>query len=509
MRTSCRRFHIGIDGQAIMAPLPLAPAQPHVPAWKKLGLKLKYATDEPSTSPGTLQVTASTNDRKCQRADSGSLVAPPILDGIKAKTSGKKRKLRDKSDPAPAWTGKQSDSSPQPSFPISTEATKLKSSLPPPPPTTPGLKARKSVSFTPETKTEDGDSTRELFMQWVSEQKTADPSFEVPEYIPPPTLLSETSAEPSPSNQSEQSSKVNKLKRPNARAKTESRGKDKLNRNSQRSTGNPRISVALEYLTAFTTSPSNWKFSKNHQKYLWKHLFDLDAIPSSYDFDLYKYLLGLKGTSSRQRLRSTALQKREENEMWLSDLLDAEIGDDARGRKRKREEYDNAWKREKARLEDHENAKEEHDKVMKKWEFRGQQYTDWEKKVMYRRRAETVLWAIGEKEPIDLISEGEEVVANGNTFNGSAVVDAKANGCRLMANQNNGKRKRKRKRRTTGVPDDESSSSSSSSEPSSDEEGHKAKTIMMKALSSNAEAKNSGSEVTSSDSESESGSESD
>ena len=44
-------------------------------------------------------------------------------------------------------------------------------------PITSGHKRRKSVTFTPETKTEDGDSTKQLYNGWIAKHPTQGPNF--------------------------------------------------------------------------------------------------------------------------------------------------------------------------------------------------------------------------------------------------------------------------------------------------------------------------------------------
>ena len=443
-----------------MASLP-ALVQPHVPAWKKVGLKLKYAKDNPSTLLGTCPATESVTESKFNPEGADGIRNVLESDAVKPRYSKKNKRSHAGLEEASFPSKRSAYNASKPDTITSSEPGPSKSS---PRASTPALKSRKSVSFTPETKTEDGDSTKELFAQWATEQKAADPSFTLRKSASA-LNLGTAASDLSTSIHFDQSPKAKKPKKP----KTKKSSKVKSNEPSQPSTNKTAIAPALNYLITFTKSSSDWKFSKNHQKYLLKHLFDLDKIPDFYDTDIYKYLLGLKGASSRQRIRSSALHIRKDNEMWLSDLLNAELGDDERGRKRKREAYERAWKKEKERAVDSEHEREERDREKKRWMLDGKQYTDWEKKALERKRAETVLWSIGEVETIDHTSEVHGGQEKRKMSSSVVVADSKANGARLVEGQMKGKRRRKRKRRTTGVPDDESSSSSSS-ESNSDEE---------------------------------------
>ena len=437
-----------------MASVP-ALVQPHVPAWKKIGLKLRYAKEEPASLLGTGVAAGYVTQTRCNLEDRPN--ARNTLDTSSSQVRPSKRNKRSnvESHQASLPTNRSAQIASNPSTAISTEPTPSNSL---PSTSLPVLKNRKSVSFTPETKTEDGDSTKELFAQWVIEQKSADPSFKLHESAALPklgTVASKLSA----SAHLDPQLGVRKSKKPKLKAKS----KVKSGKPSQLSTNT--APAALNYLNTFTASPSEWKFSKNHQNYLIKHLFDLDKIPSSYDPEIYKYLLGLKGASSRQRIRSTALQVRRDNEMWLSDILNTELAGDEKAQRRRREAYEEAWKKEKGRLEDLEHEREEDHREGKKWKLEGKQYTDWEKKVFERKRAEAVLWSVGEIDTVDLSSETQGSADSGSSRAG-ATADPQVNGTRPAHGQVKGKRRRKRKRRTTGVPDD----SSSSSEPNSDEE---------------------------------------
>ncbi|VUC20239.1 unnamed protein product [Clonostachys rosea] len=68
------------------------------------------------------------------------------------------------------------------------------------------------------------------------------------------------------------------------------------------------LKPALEYLRLWKTSRESWKFNKNHQSSLIKHIFDgPDSIPSSDVEAFYEYIKDLKGYV-RTRLRETAME---------------------------------------------------------------------------------------------------------------------------------------------------------------------------------------------------------
>ena len=426
------------------------PAAVHIPAWKRLGLKLKNAKDEPGPISNIIaaHVPEPSNKRK-------------VVDGGHAEKHAKKIKKSD-SKPRNALVDR-SNQKDDISAVVTQDQVHSLDSKPTPVPKTPTITKRKSVTFAPDAKTADGDSTKDLYDRWLANQKTTDAEFDPATAAPAlkirsPIPKSQTSSTTLPSTEAtsvpKKTKKKKKKKRKTKPKSTTLKPEQTLTSASQPQPGVPEKAAdsqphpALVYLTEYHTSPSTWKFSKNYQKYLLKNLFSLDRVPSSYESALQAYLPGLKGTSARQSLREAALRIREEDNMWLSEII-------ARGRgpeweaKRKREQYERAWKREKDRLEEIEDLRE--------WE-EGKEEFEW--KVQKRRRAEEVLGVIGEAET--QLAGGVKTSTAGTTGGtgarkrqGGASVDG---GPVVPA-----KKKRKRKRRTTGVPDDEDSSSSSSS----------------------------------------------
>ncbi|KAG8677338.1 hypothetical protein FPOAC2_03464 [Fusarium poae] len=79
----------------------------------------------------------------------------------------------------------------------------------------------------------------------------------------------------------------------------------------------PQVSTdlkpALEYLSLWKSSRDSWKFNKNHQSNLIKHVFDADGIPASDIETFYDYIQDLKGFV-RMRLRETACEVRDKDQ---------------------------------------------------------------------------------------------------------------------------------------------------------------------------------------------------
>ena len=432
---------------------PVQPAAQHIPAWKRLGLKLKNAKEEPGPTSNS---TAAHVPEPSQKRK--------VLDHRHAVKYAKKAKKSEKtlSNPPDALVD-GSDQKDDISAVVTQDQSNSLDSESASIPKRPIITKRKSVTFAPEAKTADGDSTKDLYDRWLASQKKTNAEFDPTTTAPAlkihsPITKSRKSLTTLPVAEAMnlQKRKKKKKKRKTKSKSTTLKPEQSLTSSSQSQPGPPKIATdnqphpALLYLTEYPTSPSTWKFSKNYQKYLLKNLFSLDRVPSSYELALQAYLLGLKGTSARQSLREVALRIREEDNMWLSDIIAKGRGPEWEA-KRRREQYEWAWKREKDRLEEIEDLRE--------WEG-GTEEFEW--KAQKRRRAEQVLGAIGEVET--QFAGGVKTSTAGNPGTGARKRQGEASvneGSLVPA-----KKKRTRKRRTTGVPDDEDSSSSSSSSSS-------------------------------------------
>ncbi|KAI6713121.1 hypothetical protein PZA11_003737 [Diplocarpon coronariae] len=225
----------------------------HIPAWRRLGLKLKSAQNTLSTD--------STNDTtKRKRA---SLVDTPLK---KFKTNPKVPKE----------------------------------------PVTPQLARRKSVTFTPETKIDDGDSIKQLFNSWKLEQQAQDPSFEFgnsnPAFqIPPPPQVEE---QVDASLLDEKERRLKRVKKSTAEKPSKAKShKPKKIVKPLKVSSRP----FLQYLRQYCESRDDWKFNKNHQNHLLKHAFNVDVVPPDHAHFLIEYVKGLQG-GVRTRLRDIALE---------------------------------------------------------------------------------------------------------------------------------------------------------------------------------------------------------
>ena len=419
--------------------------QKHVPAWKKLGLKLKFAKEEPEDSQPYANGTIKRKRRKAFAEEDTTVENLPVERSAKKIKKSKLRaeetgeavngkgtshdigeeKVRTKiknamssidrsveavnGDPNPSdeptKVERSSKKVKKSKVKTDTSAVSINSrlsgadgqetSLPPASKNTPISKG-KSVSFTPDTKTSDGDSVKGLYKTWIAKQIATDPSFDPSTVSPalrsiiPSTVASLESTSPTiPTSISNSKLTTTDNKKSTKKKKT------RLPKTSSGS-GPSRFDPVLTYLTTHRTSPQTWKFSKPHQNQILKHLFSLKHIPPSYDPALLPYIRGLKGTSARLRIRKEALAVREENGKWLaSEPLESERMENetaAQCNARRRRDYEAAVVRIKQTLEEQEDEREERES-----ELLGE-YEEWEERLQKRRRAEVVLWGVGEDE---------------------------------------------------------------------------------------------------------------
>ncbi|KAF2197393.1 hypothetical protein GQ43DRAFT_208575 [Delitschia confertaspora ATCC 74209] len=172
--------------------------------------------------------------------------------------------------------------------------------------TPPALNRRKSVTFTPDTKTSDGNSAQNLFKIWAAEQKRAGADFtlaEAAQFVPPPKVhpangVSAPALEPKPA-------KDEKAKKPKKKdEKTADNGVTKLtpakpankSEADQANNTNKRDpSYYLSYLSGFQNSRDTWKFSKPKQIALLKNALNMYRVPPEYTEALVQYTEGLQG----------------------------------------------------------------------------------------------------------------------------------------------------------------------------------------------------------------------
>lgn len=212
----------------------------HVPAWKRLGLKLKYANEDSSTTEGSPQVHEKGQKRKHNSVlnDSGNSI--PSAKKIRTNDDVSNSKTPDTPSKVTSAAGKTT---------LEDTAT----------PNLSELRRKKSVSFSADTKDDDGDTAQNV----------------------PVTVPGSPGSTP---------------------RKPKREKKSKADRQSSASQL-PRKSVdALDYLNQHFHDRGTWKFNKNRETWILKHALSTDVIPSDHNAQLAGYIHGLKSTGARSRL---------------------------------------------------------------------------------------------------------------------------------------------------------------------------------------------------------------
>jgi len=402
----------------------------HIPAWKKLGLKLKSARDPPIHSEDHSLDDANSKKRKLADDEIGATEVESVK-------PHRPKHAKAKSSPAPPLPVKDL---PEASLAKDDSNGANASSLPLATP----LKKRKSVAFTPETKLEDGDSTKQLFYAWIAEQLAKDSSFN-PQALGGAFKTLEPRSIPA-------SATEEKAKKP------KSKKKEKSLQKTDKQTIPTALSAAQEaavhpaaiYIQQYHDSRSSWKFNKARQTYILKHLFDIDKLPSSLDLALTAYIEGLQGADARIRVKKAAEDIRDGDEKAKQAVAKENMEDPVR----QQEYYDSALRQYKAQLKG--QVKEQLD-VAKELK------PEWELKFLKRKRAERILWSMGDTLDVtDHVTPQQRVPLPSLDRNGAEGESHK----KLKTNDGTARRRRKRR---TGVPDDDDSSSSSGSSSSSDD----------------------------------------
>lgn len=341
-------------------------AEKHIPAWKKLGLRLKYAKEE--LSPAAVPIgtfSSDVNEKKRKLPLEIPIDTPFAMRPKKSKTetSDKDGTTNPVNSPQP----RKSSSSP----PITSRESK-----------------GRSVSFAPATKAHDGEGVKEYIKRWSASHPERAESWKAKEagYFqiePGVEVESEEGEEGSAVRTKKKKKKKKKSKSTTLRLNPAPAGKIPKVPASGPTGTQSTPSKALQYLEHHQSSPSTWKFSKSRQNSLFRSLFSLIEIPSFYDSALLAYLRGLSRTAAATvRVRNMA--------------LDIRKGDEERNKTEqgKQDEYAQAVEEMRAGLRmgnledlDKEEGPEE-DEVKRK---------EWGRKLKTRRRAEVVLFAVGDQ----------------------------------------------------------------------------------------------------------------
>jgi len=332
--------------------------QARVPAWKKLGLKLKYANEVPARS---------ISDDAFTTAQQNGYNVPVLLEnhGNRAEPPRKKQKTaknHDKKDAVLESAEQNTDLAEK--------------------------KLKKQVSFSADTKSA--------------------------------SLLVDGLPLEQPSKTEEPKATIN--------------GKKPKKKKSGRKPQQPlfqKSNTVLEYLDQYRSDRSRWKFNKNRETWILKHIFSETDIPPEYDIALAQYIHGLQGSGARERLKIQCLERPKlESKTETNGENDTTCSE-------QNEKYSELFRREVM-------GSSSADTAEKGDEDKDEEYTTW----LHRQsRPKILLWALGLGDAT--------ILSNGSASERSEEARGK-NGTTTT-------KTKKRKNRTL-VVDYESSSSSSSSE---------------------------------------------
>jgi hypothetical protein len=146
-------------------------------------------------------------------------------------------------------------------------------------------KTKKRVSFGPGTKTKDADDSSD------SDNDAGDEAE-----------VDSTTAETSEKNEHEKALEEMKKR------KREKKKERKSGAAVAATTTQVHETPILSYLNWYHRDRASWKFQKNRESNIFKHLYSLEHVPAAYNVALLVYLQGLKGEASKMRLSQGAAE---------------------------------------------------------------------------------------------------------------------------------------------------------------------------------------------------------
>lgn len=227
------------------------PAQ-HVPAWKKIGLKLKYAKDTAEQDAGTY--------------------SKPVEESINIESENSNAKDKKKRKKSSETNGEETKSKKR-RHAATDDNDDKETDVP--------KSRKKRVSFGAGTKTKDGSD---------------DDSSET-------VTGMDESSEPKVAAEQEADKAIEEMKQ-------RKREKKKERKAGVRSSASAQIheTPILSYLSRYYRDRTLWKFQKNRETNIFRHLYSLEHVPSQYNAALLAYMQGLKGDAAKMRLSQAAAE---------------------------------------------------------------------------------------------------------------------------------------------------------------------------------------------------------
>lgn len=252
----------------------------HVPAWKRLGLKLKYAKEQADTTSAAIPTNVHDHDLdpsdrpvKRRRIVKNDADASPRQNGTHSSSD----------NPAQIRRLKETNTTNGSAQIPATSADSLRQPL----------QRKKSVTFSEETKQVDGDSRTTIDFPAGSPGSTPKKVKKLPkdEALESPSISANDNADSTATNQDT--------------TPTKKQSKPKTGKKSKQSKASTKdkSSSALDYLTQHRSARDSWKFNKVIDVWILNHALDAQAIPWTHVTALAGYVRGLPAKAgSRDRL---------------------------------------------------------------------------------------------------------------------------------------------------------------------------------------------------------------
>jgi 20S proteasome subunit alpha 1 len=442
----------------------------HVSASKKAGGKLKRVKDTPAVEDGEHKEVdkkdKKTKDKKKKSKSSDGQGAENAA--VTAETGKKKQKQKDEKSKKRRLDDENDGEEKAAAEPESESQQRRKK--------------KKRVSFSADTVMRDGEESESESRPDVKDDSKTNGDAEEGQA----PLATEEQADADDEGEKKKKKKEKKKKK-----------KDQSVTTSSNATTTSHESPILSYLNLYHQHRSVWKFQKNRETHLFKHILSLEHIPAKYNAALFSYLKGLKSEGAKQRLQQVAEEVvKAEMEEDLAKEQEAETEDKAES---DMTGYNKAVEAFRTRLS---QGRDDFDEIETPDSLDGEQLA----KLQRRQRAELVLFAVSgklfylEKTKAKRGPSTQAPPAKKKKKNRTAFVEISS------SSESESSSDSEKKPKMAPKPKKDSSSESSSADSSSDSDdngSHKKKTTRKKEAGSS-ESSSDSSSNSSSDSDSDS-----
>ncbi|KAF4158756.1 hypothetical protein CNMCM6936_007003 [Aspergillus lentulus] len=447
----------------------------HVSASKKAGRKLKHAKDTPAVEDGEAKEVdkkdKKTKDKKKKSKSSdgqGTEDAAVTADAGEKKQKqkekkSKKRRLDDENDEEDKVAAEPESESQQ-------------------------RRKKKRVSFSADTVMRDPEESESDSRPDVKDDSKINADAE--EGQAPLATEEQVDADDEGEKKKKKKKKEKKQKKKNQSATTASD-----------TTPTSHESPILSYLNLYHQNRSAWKFQKNRETHLFKHILSLEHVPASHNAALLSYLKGLKSEGAKQRLRQVAEEVvKAEMEEDLAREQEAETEDKAES---DMTGYNKAVEAFRTRLS---QGKDDFDDLESPDSLDGERLA----KLQRRQRAELVLFAVSgklfylEKTKAKRGPSTQAPPAKKKKKNRTAFVEISSSSESESSSDSDSDSEKKPKKAGKPKKDSSSDSSSTDSSSDSDDNGSDKKKATRKKEASSSESSSDSSIDSSSDSDSDS-----